>query len=307
MNAPLTASTGPRSIPGARYCASGPPAARLPIPLRWESAARTVGNDRREAWSKLPSGRSRRQPAMPTSGRSRITSRRTSSVPALSSASGFRASTYGAVPSRIAAFVAAAKPTLRSFAIRRTAGNRSRTSSTVPSFEALSTTQVVVPAGACSSMLVRQRRSRSRHRCETTATSRRPVMRSSFPAAVGAAGSLAVEILARSSGATSRLPPSGKDGAARCPRPASPRIGPGSRRACGRPRVGRRRSPPRARARRRRARPRGLPTYGACTHVRSRSGSSCGPTRHRASPSASGSLARSARARIARRRLGAGG
>ena len=69
MKAPLTASTGPRSTDGARYCASAPGARALrPGPVKCASAPSGVGNDRRAAWSKLPSSSSSRHPQIPIAG-----------------------------------------------------------------------------------------------------------------------------------------------------------------------------------------------------------------------------------------------
>ena len=65
-----------------------------------------------------------------------------------SSVSGFSASTYGALPAVMPRFVARAKPAFSVLSISETNGNRSRTISTVPSRESLSTTQTLVLAGA---------------------------------------------------------------------------------------------------------------------------------------------------------------
>ena len=97
MNAPLTASTSPlssSSSSGARYWASRvSAAARRPRPVKWASAPSGVGNERLAAWSKVPSGCTSRQLAIPMSGRASISRTIQSSAPGVTSVSGLSSST----------------------------------------------------------------------------------------------------------------------------------------------------------------------------------------------------------------------
>ena len=102
-----------------------------------------MGNERRAAWSNVPSSSSRRQPAIPIESSDSMSSSMRSRAPAVTRVSGLSASTYGAEPRRIATLLAAAKPRLLSPAISSTSGNSRSTISTVPSVEPLSTTHVL--------------------------------------------------------------------------------------------------------------------------------------------------------------------
>src|SRR5436190_6995986 len=175
MNAPFTASTGPASTSGARYWASRRGARwSRPITAKWPSAPAIVGNERRAAWSNVPSSRTRRHPQMPISDRSSMscTSRCTPSDGA--TVSGLRARTYGAFPRRIARLFAALKPRFRSLVIASAAGSAACATSTVPSRDPLSTTRTrAYPVSTSGRSASRQAPIRSRLWNETTTTSTR--------------------------------------------------------------------------------------------------------------------------------------
>ena len=95
-----------------------------------------------------------------------------SSAPGVIRVSGFSAKTYGALPRLIARLFAAENPRFLSEAMSSTSGNSRRTISGVPSWDALSTSQMRAPrVGQLLRSDVRHTRSRSRDSYETMTTS----------------------------------------------------------------------------------------------------------------------------------------
>src|SRR4051812_20921051 len=178
MNAPFTASTGPgssspRSV--ARYWLRRSGAdADLPMPVKCARADNGVGNDRLQAWSSWPEGRTSLQPTMPIAGSESMRSRQLSSAPSRNSVSGLSSRTNSASGSRRTRLLAAAKPIFPR-RTRFTHGNSRATISGVGSGLPLSTT--VTRRGLASTVVSndrRQLRSSSGAPWLTIATTKRP-------------------------------------------------------------------------------------------------------------------------------------
>src|ERR1051325_10213208 len=109
---------------------------------RSQNSVHSVGSRRAQLCDMNSLGLCTRGPTAARSGTPSSAATSCSTVPGPSSESGFKNSTYSPRASGRAWLFALGNPTFASLAISRTAGNRARTVSTVPSEEALSTRMI---------------------------------------------------------------------------------------------------------------------------------------------------------------------